>query len=327
MKRIVSIVAVAAALTATGCGLMKATGIMKEPPPNTVVMLQVDRAKAFADSDTIVIPTLYLRLPVEGKVSAHMETSALNNVGRSGSGGGATAIARYKVDGLDKALAQEIAKAGYDDLVAKLRADGFKVLTFDDIKNQEAVSGQSRYSADAAYGLPVEDGQLVATPTDEMALKPGMGNNLLSPYMHFGKSRLTEGTILMPTFTLISPLAKTDTNSSGASVALYPGMVMSNGFVSLLTHGGGWGSAKLKKWVFGLSDGVGTIVKTADTTSHAANALGKTLSMLTGFGSNNVKSGAYTMTIDRAAYRDAAIKALKEFNDELAKVAAASKKA
>lgn len=326
MKRISAMLGVALGLGAAGCGVMKATGVMKAPPPNTEVALAVDRVKSFGDSNTIVVPTLYLRMPVEGKASASSDGDGLRSVGR-GNSGNAHVHAKYKVSGLDKALAQEIAKFAYDDFVGKLRAAGYTVLTYDDIKGESFVQELGRYEKDSTYGIAMEDGQMIATPTDDQAIKPGMGGNLISPYQRFGKSKFKEGTLLIPTFSLTSPLAKAETYSSGASIELMPGIALTQGYVGVLTHGGGWGSAKLKKAVFGLSDKTGEIVKVADTTPTAANALNKTMSLLTGMGGRSVKSSSYTLTIDRAIYREAAQKGLTMFNAEIAKVIAGAKKA
>lgn len=322
MKRISALLCVVlavGALGAAGCGLAKATGLMKPPPPNTVVELKVNGEKAFRDSETLVVPTFYLKLTVDGSASAVSDSNPF-----SSDTSNARVSMKYKVNGLDKALAQEIAKTAYADFVAKLRAAGYKVLTFDDIKDQ--VADLKRYDKDAAYGLPVDGGQLVVTPTDEMAIKPGMGGNLVSPYQRFGKSTLKEGTLIIPTFTLVSPLAKAETYSSGASLQLFPAMALTQGNVAFLTHGGAWGGANLKKWVFGLSENVGSVAKTEDTTPHLANTLTKLGSVLGGIGGTNRKSSNWTLTVDRNAYRDAALKGLTQFNDEMGKVAASAKK-
>ncbi len=318
INQIVSAIVLLGALGAAGCGLAKATGIMKDPPPNTAVMLDVSGAKTFRDSDTLVVPTSYLRLTVDGAASAVSDKNTF-----SSDTSNARVTLKYKINGVDKALAQEIAKAAYEDFVAKLRAAGYKVLTYDDIKDQ--ITGLARYSKDEAYGLPVDAGQLVVTPTDEMAIKPGMGGNIVSPYQHFGKSTLKEGTLLIPTFIISSPLARSETSSSNAKLTLFPSMALTSGYVAFMTHGGAWGNAKLKKAVFGLSDNVGTIAKTADTSPTVANALTKTFAAF-GVGGTNRKSATYTMTVDRAAYRDAAVKGLVMYNVEFAKVAADAKK-
>ena len=319
MMRIYALMCVVVSLGATGCGLAKAVGVMKDPPPNTAVMLEVSGAKTFRDSETLVVPTAYLRLTVDGSATAVSDKNAF-----SSDTSNARVTIRYKTTGLDKALAQEISKAAYEDFVAKLRAAGYKVLTYDDIKDQ--ITGLTRYTKDEAYGLPVDAGQLVVTPTDEMAIKPGMGGNIVSPYQHFGKSTLKEGTLIIPTFVLASPLAKPETSGSTAKLQLVPEMALISGNVAFMTHGGAWGNAKLKKAVWGLSDNVGTITKTADTSPAVANALTKTFATLAGIGGTNRKSALYMMTIDRAAYKEAAVKGLGMFNDEFAKAAADAKK-
>lgn len=303
----------------SGCGLAKAVGVMKDPPPNTTVALDVSGAKTFRDSNVLVVPTAYLRLTVDGSATAVSDKNTF-----SSDTSNARVTLKYKINGVDKALAQEISKAAYEDFVAQLRAAGYKVLTYDDIKDQ--VAGLPRYTKDEVYGLPVDAGQLVVTPTDEMAIKPGMGGNIVSPYQHFGKSILKEGTLIIPTFTIASPLAKAETSGSSAKLQLVPEMALTSGYVAFMTHGGAWGSAKLKKAVFDLSANVGTIAKTADTSPSGANALTKTFAALGGIGGTMRKSATYTMTADRAAYRDAAVKGLGMFNVEFAKAAADAKK-
>lgn len=319
MKLITLLLVGAAALQLSGCGLAKATGIMKDPPPNTVVELKVNGEKAFRDSEVLVVPTFYLRLPVDGSASAVSDKNVF-----SSDTSNARVSMKYKINGLDKALAQEIAKTAYADFVAKLRAAGYTVRTFDDIKDQ--ITEVSRYKKDEAYGLPVDAGQLIVTPTDEMAINPGFGGNVVAPYQKRGKSMLKEGTLIVPTFVLASPLARPETSGSTAKLTLFPAMAMTQGNVAFLTHGGAWGGANLKKWVFGLSDNVGKVEKTADTSPAVANALTKTFAVLAGVGGTNRKSSNWTMTIDPVAYREGALKGLTQFNDEMGKVAAAAKK-
>ena len=311
-------------LALPGCGLLKAVGVMKPPPRNETVTLEVDHVKKFGDSNTIIVPTLYLYLPVEGSASASSDSTAIHDIGR-GSSGRASVTIKYKVAGLDKALAQGIAKAAYDDFVAKLRAAGYKVLTFDDIKGEPMMSGLTRMAKDAKYDMPLESGELIATPSDDMAIKKGFGGALLTPYQHFGKSTLKEGTIIVPTFKILAPLSKAETSSGSASLTLVPGMALTTGGYSLLTHSGGWGNALLRKWVFGLSDNVGTVVKTEDTTPAVANALTKVFSVLGAAGTMR-KSANYTLTIDKDAYRTGALKGLSSMNDEAAKIIASVKK-
>jgi hypothetical protein len=311
--------AVLAAVTVSGCGLMKATGVMKDPPPNTVVAFEVSGAKSFRDSDTLVVPTAYLRLTVDGAASAVSDKNVF-----SSDTSNARVSMKYKIKGLDKALAQEISKAAYEDFVAKLRAAGYKVLTYDDIKDQ--IADVKRYAMDEAYGLPVDGGQLVISPTDDMAINPGFGGNIVAPYQKRGKSMLKEGTLIIPTFTISSPLARPETSGSTAKLTLFPHMALTSGYVSFLTHGGGWGSAKLKKPVWGLSDNVGTIEKVADTSPSVANALTKTFAVLGGIGGTTRKSSTWTMTVDRAAYKAGVLKGMTQFNDEFSKVAADAKK-
>lgn len=313
------------ATTGGGSGAAAPQGQSAGAAAATVVKLEVDREKNFGDSPTIVVPTLYLRLPVEGRVAVSQQGSALRAVGR-GNTNTVKASANFKVNGLDKALAQGIAKKAYDDFVGKLRAAGYRVLTWDDIKDQDAMKGADRLAVDATYGLPVEDGHLVVSPSDAQNIKRGMTG---SPFLSMGKSALKEGTILIPQYTITAPQAWGEkgggVDSISAGVNLAPSMNLQSAIVALNTHGGGWGSAKLTAPVF-ISESTGTLAKTEDTSPGAANAVSTGLSFLSGAGKISKSSANYSFTVDRKAYEEGALKGLGQFHDEVVKVAAAARK-
>jgi hypothetical protein len=94
-------------------------------------------------------------------------------------GGNAKAHGKFFVKGLDKALLQGLARQAQEDLVAKLRATGATVLTYDDLKDDPMVAGHGRRSPDAKWGLPASSGFssltfLTAAPTDAQAYERGM---------------------------------------------------------------------------------------------------------------------------------------------------------
>jgi len=167
----------------------------------------------------------------------------------------------------------------------------------------------------------MEKGVAIATPSDEQAIKMTLGSPI-SPYQKFGKSRFTEGTIVVPTYTIQAPLTKGETSSSSAKLTVVPEMALSSSIVFILTHKGAWGDAKLQKWVFGLANNIGSVQK-EDTTSHVANALTKTFAILGGVAGTVRSSGSFTVTIDRDAYKAGVLKGLTSVNDETVKAIAA----
>ncbi len=306
-----------------------------DKPVTPVYKVEAGGAKNFGDSPVIIVPTVFLRLPVAGKVSVAQSGSALSGVGRTGGANTVRASAHYVVSGLDKALAQQIAKKVYDDFVGRLRAAGYTVKTYEDIKDLDAVKNAQRTAPDAAWGLPIEkDGfganvLLVATPTDEQNFKSGMASGVFNQFAKYGKSILGEGTILMPTYVITSPQvwgekgAGYSTISAGINAA--PGMNLASAIVPLLTQKGAWGDAKLKGQAINVSEKVGELAM-QDTTSNAGNAISTALSMISGAGKIVGKSANYQFTIDPAAYEAGVLAGTGGFNAEAAKIIAAAKK-
>src|SRR3954451_14324597 len=108
--------------------------------------INMDRVRAssfggnFGTTTTYLIPTLRLRASVAGSVWAQK--------------GGAKSHGKYLVSGADHDVMQGLAKTLQDDLITKMRAAGYTVLTYDDIKSDPDVSSLSADKIDSRYGLP-----------------------------------------------------------------------------------------------------------------------------------------------------------------------------
>lgn len=294
--------------------------------------VEKSRIKNLGDSQTIIVPTVYLKLPVAGKVMAVKQTSAFSLIGNSGGGNTVRASAHYSVTGLDKQFAQHLAQKVYDDLVAKLRAAGYTVKTYADIKDLDGVKSITRDKPDDTWGMPMEKDRsgnqvfVVATPTDEQNFKPGLGGAVISPFQHFGKSALGEssGTLLIPVLVFDAPQAwgKTDSGYSriSAEANVAPGMNLQSATASLLTAHGGWGGVQTKGPSPNISTKVGELAK-QDATDKAGNAFSKSLSFLTGSGSITGSKGIYTLAIDQTAYEAGLMNGAGAFNTEVATAA------
>ncbi len=283
----------------------------------------------------VVVPTAYVKLLVDGSVFAAKQGSGLSALG-GGSTNSVKAKASYKVAGIDKALAQGLARQVYDDFVARLRAAGYTVLTYEDIKTRDVVAAAARNTGDADWGMPTEkavgsrDSYVIAAPSDEMAFKIGF-TGVFAEFIKYGKPKFTDAAMVIPVYTINAPLASASTgggyNRIEASTNVVPGLSLQ--YASALWMGapkvrmGGGNAAGVvsKGPVVNISDNAGSLSK-QDTTPSAANAISKTLSMLGGGGSISASASDYTFTIDKAAYSAAALHGMTSFNAEVAKALA-----
>lgn len=283
----------------------------------------------------VVVPTAYVKLLVDGSVFAAKQGSALAAMG-GGSTNSVKAKASYTVAGLDKAYAQGLANQAYEDFVAQLRAAGYTVLTYADIKDRDFVAAAARDTGDARWGMPTEkqpgarDTYVVAAPSDEMAFKIGF-TGVFAEFIKYGKPKFTDAALVIPVYTVNAPQAWTETErgfnriEAGATVA--PGLNLQYasalwmGKPKVRMGGGNFPGVVTKAPVINVSEQAGTLSK-LDTTPTAANALSKGLSLLGGGGSISSSSAEYTFTIDPVAYGAAVLHGVKSFNAEVGKALA-----
>lgn len=281
---------------------------------------------------TVVVPTLYLTLLTDGRVAATKQAGML----QSGSGT-AKASARYRVAGLDKAFARQLARAAYDDFVAGMRKAGYKVLTYADIRDRDYVKGAQRETASADAGLPTlsEGGNnyIVVTPSDEQHFKSGFAGGIVAEFQSGGKSKFTDATLIVPEYTFVAPQAWAEGSrgykSVSAAANVAHGMNMWRGSVVWMGQPKsrmmrGIPGVATKEQVINVIEQAGTLTQTADTTPQSANALGSLLSGLTGSGSIQSSSAEYELKIDRQAYARGVMTGVRSFNAEVVKTASAA---
>lgn len=311
-------------------------------PPKSDVVVEAGRPEHLSTGTVLIVPTAYVTLPVSGKVAVSEQGSAWATIG-GGSSNSVKASAQFKVSGLDKALAQKIAKAAYDDFVKQLRATGYTVLAYEDIKDRDVVRNADRRDKDSEWGMPIDkvfggsSTALLAAPSDEQAFEWGMNGGVFNQFISLGKTKMTDGIIVIPQYSITAPQMwgeKAQTYSTiSAAVKGAPAMVLASASATWLTNkpkvemGGGPATGVHLKGMTSLSVDVGELVMVEDTTSGAANAISKTLGFLSGTGSITSQSARYEMAIDRAAYEAAAVQGITRFNAEVAKIAARQKPA
>lgn len=296
--------------------------------------LTSNREKDLRGSPTIILPTVYVEFAIAGKVSATKQGGALSSLG-GGSSNTVKAKAQWAVDGVDRAFLQELARKVQDDLAAKLRAAGYTVKTYDDIKGLDVVKAAKRQGVDAAWRMPVAKSQAllnsvvaVAAPSDEQYFVTGMAWGVFNQFIKGTKSVLGEGTILIPTFTIAAPQAWAETSSGyktiSAKANVAPGMNLTLARADYMSDRGSGGTLMTTQQIINLGEKVGELTA-QDTTPTSANAISAALSALTGTGSIKGKSGHYLLTVDRPAYETAVLRGATAFNTEIAKLAAQKK--
>jgi hypothetical protein len=303
----------------------------------TKLKIAVGKSEDLTDySNTVVVPTAYVKFMVAGKTSVTEKGGY--QIGKDSNT--VKASAKYKVVGMDKALARQISKQVHDDFVAKLRAAGYKVLTYDDIKDRDFVKSAPRDKGDSSWGLPVEtprgtsDDYIVAAPSDEQQFTVGT-LGVFWEFISGGKSKFNDATMIIPTYTITAPQvwgkADSSYSSISAEINTAPGMNLFSAHAPWMgkpkfgVGGGNHPGVLTKKQVINITEKAGEMVKSADTTSGTANAVSGALSSVFGGGSIKASSSEYIFTIDRNAYIAGALKGTGDFNDVVAKVAVAAK--
>ncbi len=127
--------------------------------------VEIDAKKPLGFSETYFIPSANLLITASGDVWAQSKAGGSN----------AQAHGKYFVKGLDRVFVQDLARKVQDDLVTKMRAAGYTVLTYEDLKGEADVAGHSREKVDEKWGLPVRSQNsfdfVFVTPTTEQAFE------------------------------------------------------------------------------------------------------------------------------------------------------------
>ena len=269
----------------------------------------------------ILVPTALVRFATRGSLT-------VVNQGRFFQTGGGTARAKGKfiVAGLEKAYVQDLARQLQDDFIARLRAMGHTVLTYDDVKQHEEVLKMGRYQPDNDWGMPTggprgsKNTYLMAFPSDTQAIDP--------PFQGYGwgfrkVTKDLDAIVVVPEYIIDSPLLggsrRHGVSSRSANVSISADMTMF-AFFPFHTAKGGWGSFGLKGPFGDLGEDVGTIGDATDDSPRVANALASGLAQLTSLGGDmQTRTGTWGMRIDRAKYAEAVLRGGVSVNMEFAR--------
>lgn len=246
------------------------------------------------DSKTYFIPTYYVLLSVHGSVWAQA--------------GGAQAKGRFFVDGLTKSFVQDLSKKAYDDLVTKLRGAGFTVVTFDDLKNDPAITERDKMKPDDTWTLPTKKAPsghtfVVGTPTDDMAL----GYGLTGPgWSHRGAAKDKDFVVLIPELWMTTPFMRAKTEKGyvdKASIEVEPSMKLySFNLYGINPKQAGFYIIVQEHGMRLASEKVGTIEKLSETKTDFSSEWKRT-------------SGDFSLAVDQAAFATAVLRVAYASND------------
>lgn len=304
------------------------------PPAATAMEVNVVNPEDLLHySKTVMVPTAYVTLLAGGRATASKQSGLFQRGNAS-----ALASANFRVAGIDKAFAQSLAQLAYDDFVGKLRAAGYTVLTYADVREREFMRNAQREKGDGALGLPTksEGGHtyVTAAPTDDQHFRSGFAGGVFAEFLQGGKSLVTDATLIIPQYTITAPQIWGESSRGYASVSAEiktaPGMNLT--FAAAHWAGKpvsrvmrGIPGVQTRQQVVNITGKAGTLQHVADTTPQAANALSNVLSALSGAGNTQRSSGEYLFTIDREAYAAGMMNGIGRFNAEVAKAAADAK--
>ncbi len=288
------------AVSAIVCAI--ALSALAQSPAMKPFEINMDRVRVssfggnFGGTDTYLIPTLRLRVSVQGSVWAQK--------------GGAKTHGKYYVVGAGHDLMQDLASKLQNDLVTKMRGAGYKVLTYDDVKSEPDVAGQSLDSVDSRYGLHTSGGLgmpvtfIDATPSDAQS----WSQPIQGPAWPFrGLSKSKNLTVIIPELTFTTPqmFAKTERNvfEDKAGISMDPTMIFEGALVTGLTPKGGGPAIQVQQHgKRTASDAPGRIVKANEENMHVHNI-------------SDFTSADFVMELDQTAFSDAILRVGFALND------------
>jgi hypothetical protein len=332
LRSILKLVIVTTAVTASGLALAQPAEV--PAVSGLVVKTQVINPEDLLDSNrTVVVPTAYVSMLTDGRVAATKQSGFF----QSGKGT-AKASASYRVTGLDKAFMQQLAQAAYDDFVTQLRAAGYTVLTYADVRDRDFMQAADRQTEVGALGLPTRseggNNYAIAAPSDEQHFASSFAGGDLAEFLSGGKSRFTDATLIIPQYTFVAPQAWTDSSSGYKSVSAEANVAEGMNLQSARATWVGQPKSRMMRGIPGVAtteqvinvtEKAGTLAQTADTTPDTANAVSQVLNVFGGGGTIKKSSGEYELVIDPEAYRNGLLNGVRAFNSEVAKAAAAAK--
>ncbi|ATC62832.1 hypothetical protein CMV30_01995 [Nibricoccus aquaticus] len=298
-----------------------------DAPAFTIPAKQIDTVsiKHLKSAKRILLPTANVEVLNWGKITSVTQTSALQTLG-----GASTSSARSTMEVAvpsDVPMLRAVADELYQDLATKLRAAGWEVLTFDDVKADPVFIKQSQEKTDPKIGAPVRKLTLgkqkmhytVVAPAGMPVFDPGMTMPLWG-LRSLLKDRDTHALEATYRFDPIALTAKSrhGIGSNTASTAAEANLTLSHAQGTFVTSKLAPGNVRLKEPI-AVAGNIGEIKKAADVSPQLANAISEALTFLGNAGAISSNKGLYICDVDQAALKTSILLAGKIFNDEIVK--------
>ncbi len=227
-------------------------------------------------------------------------------------GGSAKLHAKFFVLGIDKASMQELSAKLHADLVSKVRAAGFTVLTYDDVKDHNVMKGADRRTPDKD---PKYDGMnttkdrggdanyVIATFSDESNIKPALQG------AHWGLRGIAkdkDAVLMVPEVWYEIPIAvgkgEAGYTEDKAEITVLPGMKLHRANALFINQKARGGTVQTRYNVK-VSDNVGTVAK----------------GVMDDFSFGEFKRGSqdWTITLDKEKFKVGVLRGGLAFNDAL----------
>ncbi len=237
--------------------------------------------------DTYFIPSYDLVVSVKGSVWAQK--------------GGAQAHGKFFVDGLEKPMLHELATKLQDDLVARIKAAGYTVLTYADLKDHPDVVKRGLDQDDEKWGLPIRHGTpltyVIAAPSDAQQFNnPIQGAGW--PWRGIAKEKQLVAMVPELTFSVPQMWGETRAgySSNKAGINTDPAMVLESAFVKGMDGKGGGPYIFAQRHGTRLAaEAAGTITQLREDKTSFSKEWQRT-------------SGDWSLTIDPAAFSDGVLR-------------------
>lgn len=273
----------------------------------------------------IMLPGVYVEVMNWGKITSVTSTSALQTLG--GAANGAAKAEMEVAVPADLDMLQSVAAELYQDLATKLRAAGWEVVTYAEVRNDPVMKKVSLVDSDPKLGVPVrkvktskqELHYTVAAPLGMPVIDPGMTMPMWNIRALLKEINATG----LETVYRFDPVALKATGRHGmggtnyAETEAHANLMLAHAQAQFATAKMFPGSIRLKKPLVVESE-IGVVKKTKDVSPEFENRLSKALTYIGG-GQISKSKGLYVCELDPVRLKPALLAAGKAFNDEIVK--------
>ncbi len=276
--------------------------------------LVAEQAEAWQTTKRVVIPGVFLKLAVAGRV-----------YGTTGDEEGRRPIGTYVVDGLSREQAERLARQAETDLLARLKEAGWQVEDYTALATRPEIREILRAKPDRQWGLALDREArghhvyLMAAPQAEQAYASGLGAIAVAPFLHGGRSLVPDALLLLPSYEVFAPQTWTEVEPERTEAVsgfwIAPGLDLASVQFAFVTPQGKTGMFYTQRVSGPLAAKVGTL--TLHPQTPPPKAYTAALNRLTRLNRTVSEQGHFRLQVDPAAYEAAVVQAYTAANRAL----------